>query len=264
VTARERRENGGGDPQRMTVLLGIDCATQPRKTGLALGELNDGRVCILRCATASNSRPPALVAEEWLQGCDEVLIALDAPLGWPHALGEELSIHQAGMPLAERADRLFARETDRAIAERLGKRPLEVGANLIARTAVAALALLEQLGQMTERTIPLAWSPRDRGPWSAIEVYPAATRIAHEAPDHGGSLEGLEALLDCSGVSLAVLACADAADACVCALAAADFLLERAVPPTDLEVARREGWIWASARPSVSPSQVIGEWSRPS
>ena len=55
--------------------------------------------------------------------------------------------------------------------------------------------------------------------WRDIEVYPAATRIAHGARDAGGSLAGLEGLLDCSAVTSEVATWADAADAAVCALA---------------------------------------------
>jgi hypothetical protein len=91
----------------------------------------------------------------------------------------------------------------------------------------------------------LSWSPHEREPWSAIEVYPAATRIAHGTLDRGGCLDDMGALIDCSDVPEAVLGCADAADACVCALAGADFLLGRAVASDDLETARIEGWIWA-------------------
>lgn len=229
----------------MTVILGIDCATQPRKTGLALAELRGGSVHIVRCTTGTKNKPPAVIAAQWLQDHDDVLIALDAPLGWPRALGCELATHRAGMPLESGSNELFARDTDRAIWERLGKQPLEVGANLIARTAVAALALLRQLRQITGRSVPLAWSPDEREPWSAIEVYPAATRIAYGILDRGGCLDGMEALIDCSEIERDVLACADAADACVCALAGADFLWGRAVPPDDLDTARTEGWIWA-------------------
>ena len=149
------------------------------------------------------------------------------------------------MPLDSGSNELFARDTDRAIWQRLGKQPLEVGANLIARTAVAALLFLEQLRQATSRSIPLAWSALERQPWSAIEVYPAATRIAHGMVDQGGCLEGTEALIDCGQIEPYVLACADAVDACLCALAGADFLAGRAVAPDDLETARIEGWIWA-------------------
>ena len=146
----------------MTVLLGIDCSSSPKKTGLALGEARGGEIHILRCTTGSKRMPPAMIAFEWLKGYEDVIIALDAPLGWPKALGSNLSLHKAGMPLKVNADNLFSRETDREIRQRLGKKPLEVGANLIARTAVAALSLLGELRRSTGRKIPLAWAPVEK------------------------------------------------------------------------------------------------------
>jgi len=228
-----------------TALLGIDCATKPRKTGLALGELHGGVVHILRCATGTSREPPAMIATDWLRHYDEALIALDAPLGWPRALGTCLIGHRAGLPIQAEADQLFRRSTDVAIKQRMVKQPLEVGANLIARTAVAALTLLDQIRHSTGRPIPLAWAHEETERWRAIEVYPAATRIGHGAPDVGGSLEGLGELLDCSAALPALMQSKDAVDAAVCALAAADFLLGRSIPPPDHETALVEGWIWA-------------------
>jgi hypothetical protein len=57
-------------------LLGIDCATKPAKTGLALGYVSDGAVRIDRCALGSPRHPaPALVVasvasalRRWLGG----------------------------------------------------------------------------------------------------------------------------------------------------------------------------------------------------
>jgi hypothetical protein len=140
----------------MTALLGIDCATDPKKTGLALGEVRGESIHILRCTTGSSRMTPAMIANDWLKDYDDVLIALDAPLGWPKALGFCLFNHKAGVPIKLDADVLFSRATDKAIRKRLGKKPLEVGANLIARTAVAALSLLGELRQSTDRQIPLA------------------------------------------------------------------------------------------------------------
>jgi len=233
----------------MTALLGIDCSTDPKKTGLALGELRGEKVRILRCTTATKDEPPWAIASDWLKGCDEVLIALDSPLGWPKALGANLANHRVGLPIKADANQMFRRAADVEIKQRLGKLPLEVGANLIARTAVAALRLLDRIRQDSGYPIPLAWAPHETESWRAIEAYPAATRIAHGAPDVGGSLEGLGALLDCSVVLSAVTESKDAADAAVCALAAADFLLGRAIPPVDVETALIEGWIWAPGPP---------------
>jgi hypothetical protein len=90
--------------------------------------------------------------------------------------------------LGKEPNELFRRATDDDIKLRLGKRPLDVGADRIARTAAAALKLLDRLRRETGRPIPLAWTPDEDPTWRAIEVYPVATRIAHCAADHGGSL----------------------------------------------------------------------------
>jgi hypothetical protein len=131
------------------------------------------------------------------------------------------------------------------IYRRLGKLPLEVGASWLARTAVAALGLLDELRQASGRPIPLAWAPGEAESWRVVEVYPAATRITHGMPDESGSIVGLSDVLDCSAVADVVTWSKDAGDACVCALAGADFLAGRAVPPEDVPTAHREGWIWA-------------------
>jgi hypothetical protein len=79
----------------MIALLGIDCATNPRKTGLALGELHEEVVHILRCATGTRDEPPAMIAANWLRHYDEAIIALDAPLGWPKKMSDALPDHRA-------------------------------------------------------------------------------------------------------------------------------------------------------------------------
>ena len=43
---------------------------------------------------------------------------------------------------------------------------------------------------------------------------------------------------------------ADALDAAVCVLAGSDFLRGRALPPPDLDEAKREGWIWVAGMAS--------------
>lgn len=229
----------------MIALLGIDCVTDPRKTGIALGELHNGVVRILHCTTGSRRLTPSSIVIDWLKDYDEALIALDAPLGWPRALGNCLTVHKAGLPIKAKADELFRRATDIEMRERLGKLPLEVGANLIAITAVAALDLLDQIRQLTGRSIPLAWQQEETERWRAIEVYNAATRIGHGASDVGGSLVGLEGLVDYSAVQPEVMQSKDAVDAVVCSLGAADFLLGRAIGPLNHETSVLEGWIWA-------------------
>jgi predicted RNase H-like nuclease len=124
------------------VVVGVDCATQPGKVGLARLDVIDGRPTITEACTGAAGTDLAEVVGGWLNA--RSLIALDAPLGWPKALGERLALHRAGEPLAATADEMFSRATDRKMVEMVGKRPLEVGADRIARTAHAALQFLEQ------------------------------------------------------------------------------------------------------------------------
>jgi predicted RNase H-like nuclease len=241
----------------MIALLGIDCAVDSRKTGTALGELRDGVVHILRCAKGSKSKSPAMIAADWLHLYEDAIIALDAPLGWPRPFGQCLSSHKAGDPFRFESNRLFRRVTDMEIKKRIGKQPLDVGSNLIARTAIAALKLLDQLRQITGRKIPLAWAREEKERWRAIEVYPAATRISHGAPDIGGSLEGLDKLVNISGVESEALKSKDVVDAVVCVLGAANFIRENVVPPLDKETALIEGWIWAPPKSQAATNKYL-------
>ena len=232
----------------MTCLIGIDCATQPRKVGLARGYLEGGVVLVDQCLCGGLNADPAQVVAGWLADSHSALLALDAPLGWACALGSSLISHQAGVEFDVPPDSLFRRLTDNHIAAKLGKRPLEVGANLISRTSVAAVELLGKIRSITGESIPLAWSWPQASRVSAIEVYPAATRIAHGAPAGSGQVDGLSSLrcdLDLDSLSV------DARDSLVCLVAAADFILGRAIPPiaVDQQILQ-EGWIWAASRGS--------------
>ena len=143
-----------------------------------------------------------------------------------------------------------------------GRRPFEVGANLIARTARAALALLQELRELTGESIPLAWIPQlDR--LAAIEVYPAATLAARGFPHTGYKPHGqqarreeivtaLTAVMELPGNITTMIGNADALDAAVCALAGWDFLTGGAHSPShdDEVLAQNEGWIWVRPPPA--------------
>ncbi len=142
-------------------LVGIDCATVNRKTGLAFGDFSGGIVTIEECLIAD---PVVGIADQIRQDYQKqctVLIALDAPLGWPAAFGTNIYNHKAGRPILTDSDSLFRRATDLLIKERLKKVPLEVAANFIARTAVSALKLIADLSKLNNTIIPLAWKPTE-------------------------------------------------------------------------------------------------------
>jgi hypothetical protein len=106
--------------------------------------------------------------------------------------------------------------------------------------------------------IPLAWTPTDVSRVAAIEVYPAATLVAHRIQSTGYKKrdqtdERHEIIVTLRtkltiGESVPDLATsADLVDAAVCVLAGADFISGRAMGPEDRTLAEREGWIWTAA-----------------
>ena len=93
-------------------------------------------------------------------------------------------------------------------------------------------------------------------------MYPAATLTAHGLPASGYKTlrdeEQREEILQGLGERLEIppelrdlpRSNADALDAVVCVLAGSDFLRSRALPPPDLDEAKREGWIWVAGTAS--------------
>lgn len=231
------------------VIIGIDCATDPKKVGLARGISRAGGVMIeeVRCGG------PGMVdtIAGWL-GAGDALLALDAPLGWPCSMGPALSAHRAGEPVD--AGIHFNRETDRIVHRVIGKKPLDVGSDRIARTARAALVLLEQLRQRIGQDIPLAWTRGWEGA-AAIEVYPAATLRAHGIPSTDYKKKDQTAqrslivarlgeVVDFGSGAATDVINADELDAVVCVLAGHDFRFASVLHPADVQLAHNEGWIW--------------------
>lgn len=240
-----------------TTIIGVDCATQGVKVGIAHA-IADGTGCVLlEAKTCGRLTSVAVQIAEWMRAAPRVLLALDAPLGWPQPLGEAIANHAAGAPLELTADDLFRRETDRFVRRELGKQSLDVGADKIARTAHSALTLLEELRQLTGEALSLAWRADFAERVAAIEVYPAATLRAHKIScpgfrkddelglvSRGTLIADLARLLavDCSREAMEQSV--DALDAAVCVLAGYDFLGGKAYPPEHEQSSRREGWIW--------------------
>ena len=236
-------------------IIGIDSAVQAKNIGLARAIFEGGGAKIDQVILGVGRISIAEIIAGWLSDAQEALIALDAPLGWPKALGMALYTHAAGDPMRVEPNLLFRRETDLFVKRKIGKQPLDVGADRIARTAQAALNLLDEIRELTGQAIPLAWKPGGLSGVSAIEVYPAATLITHDLQVRGYKrVDGGQARRDlvCKlGVhvglplDISVLENSDdALDAAVCVLAGADFLSGEVYEPADMELARKEGWIW--------------------
>lgn len=243
----------------MVHLVGLDGATDDGKIGLAFGVFDGGELQVSSAQLCTRRKAASATIAEWLAGVPSPsLLAIDAPLGWPAALSAALSRHQAGQEIVVEPHMMFRRETDRFLQRELRKTPLDVGADRIARTAHAALRILGELRRRLAAPIPLAWSADIVG-LQAIEVYPAATLLSHGLRSTGykGSaqsaereeiIKGLGKRAALPGDRSSMRASSDALDAVVCLLAAADFLNGYAVPPKDLTLAQREGWIWARPR----------------
>ena len=237
-------------------LVGIDCATQEDRMGLCRMVLGaDGALQVERLTLGTAGESPAANVCQWIAGQERYVLAFDAPLGWPKSLGEHLSTHVAGDALSAPSEELFRRKTDRFVQKALGKLPPEVGADRIARTARAALGLLGEVRALAGHAVPLSWRQgKDAG---AIEVFPAATLITRGLPTTGYKtdtaagrklrariLERIEAEVEMSTARELMIEDPNLLDALICALAAADFARGLCEEPTELEHAKKEGFIW--------------------
>ena len=286
-------------------IIGVDFSNDynSEKTGLALATAcRSGENWGAKLEGVEKANPESAVktVKTWI-GQSPALIAIDAPLGWPEAMRTGLKGHEAGRGIETPAregfipragapaakdrvlkgiwtfdEEFFLRETDRGIWSQTRKKPLEVGADRIARTAYGALKFLQDLRE-TDTDFPLAWDAESVSPRSVIEVYPAATLKAHnllppgsykknknktdreEATKARARIVGLDPNAVGQQVSTKGIASKlegigehwkklldndDMLDAAVCVLAALDFLRGAARPPEDRDEAKREGWIW--------------------
>jgi predicted nuclease with RNAse H fold len=241
------------------LLIGLDAASDWRNFGFAVGRYTAGGPVTIEAAGVLGSGDKRSRLETtlgpWLGGASPALIAVDAPLGWPVGHAAALKDHVAGAALSGPKDALFRRRTDEAVRQRTRKRPLEVGADRIARAAFSALEALELLRTLTRQPIPLAWGEVPETGIAAIEVYPAATLTVRGCLEPGyKAAENVAARLriaaalsaEIVGLSQRVTESDDVFDAYLCTVAARDYLDGAAVAPgvDETELAKSEGWIW--------------------
>ena len=248
---------------KSTTVIGVDMATEPRKTAVSVARpVTTGLVVEDSFVPLSGEELVRRLTGE-MAAANRVLLAIDAPLGWPAAFSQILSTHHAGSPIPCDRDVFFARETDHFVARELGKNPLAVGSNYIARTAHAALSLLEQLRLEASCALQMGWQPRFPGPEAVIEVYPAGTLASRGLPASGYKgprmrlereriLAAVRRDVDVKVSAASIVTSDHVLDSVLCVLAGIDFLEGRCPAPTDGELARKEGWIWV-ARPEVEP-----------
>lgn len=236
-------------------MLGIDAAVNPANTGLAIARRSHGKWRIDSLATGQKQTGIAQQMAGLLNPSAPVLLAVDAPLGWPTDFVTNLSAHRAGEALDAEPRLLFTRETDRVVHRHTGLTPLSVSADRIARTAVAALAIVDALRNALGQPLPLLLNPTECRSGGLIEVYPAATLKQRGLPSRGykkpearalrnGIVDGIAQALDLNGHEIACLDSDHCLDAVLCVLTAIDFLEGNCLSPATPERAAREGWIW--------------------
>lgn len=250
-----------------TKLVGMDGASQRSKFGYALGYFDPGSAGVVveqagLLGDAEKPIPSRILP--YLGAGGPVLVAIDAPLGWPDGLRQMVCGHVAGgaPPVDLKKDNCFRRHSDTEIQS--VKKPLEVAADRIARAAFEALRVLNELRTGSGLGLPLAWSPDVAGA-SVIEVYPGATLAAgglavgpykgkNDRPARVQLLQELTRAGRIAPLSAELtdraLGNADILDAMLCMVAASDFLLGKCKAPgaAFLEQAQREGWIWVRGR----------------
>ncbi|MBB6215067.1 putative RNase H-like nuclease [Anaerosolibacter carboniphilus] len=236
-------------------IIGIDCAADHKKVGMSFGTYSKGYIELVKTEIASSKGSIASVVHKWIDDSSKVLIAIDAPLGWPLKMGQYLANHNAGDVLSINANDLFRRETDKFIKKKLGKQPLDVGADKIARTAHSALTIINELRQLTGKSIRLAWNNEEINDIAVIEVYPAATLDRYGITNLGYKKKEQkyirQEMINQMKRSMVISIDTDimennddVLDSAVCLLAAKDFIEGNVYWPEDIELAKKEGWIW--------------------
>lgn len=232
------------------VFAGIDLATVPQRTGVAVVALERGRLVLRECRLNSRVDPDADLLRVM---AGATVTGIDCPLGWPDGFRSFLA-EQADGPAGSRPpdDRrsLTYRLTD--LQSALPRRPLSVSTDRIALTAFRAVSLLHQLGQ----SHPVGAVDRSGVAGPVAEVYPRASLAAWGWPaDRSAALEQLSAVVEL-GSHRPALANEHVFDAAICALTALCHRVGATTGPApgELAAARREGWI---AVPTASPESAL-------
>ena len=230
------------------VTLGVDLASQPKRTGICLIRWDRGSA---RVETLSLGATDADL-HELFRRADK--IGIDAPFGWPAPFTRAVAAYSAETvwPSTD-VPRLRFRRTDEVAREKLGRWPLSVSTDLIAVTAMRAVRLLAEAA--TGETIDRS------GVGRFVEVYPAAALHVWGFPSRGykrakGTAVRSQLVRDLTERTADWLtlseedwarckASDDMLDALVAALVARAAAIGRCepIPPEDRELAKEEGWI---------------------
>lgn len=270
----------------IVTIIGVDCASRLANVGITKGvySFTNQRLTIEEVKHASKfegltgkKRLPELasIISSWSTPHPTVL-ALDAPLGWPHLMGERLKDLKAGgekLSDIENDDHFFSRYTDRYVRDyvdghfkhgvnrRINSKPLAIGSDKIAIPALGSLQLLSKIRD-EGIDVTLGWGENNLDGCRVVEVYPKATLLSQsiQSERYKKASDTVRAnifdrLLECYGNDLSPVAgeirqkCSEidrCLDSFICSLTAIDYLKGRCKGPSSdkAELAYTEGWIW--------------------
>lgn len=179
---------------------------------------------------------------EFVRNAHTLVVAIDAPLGFPVGLTRLLNQQLAVPTVPEREiDNPFAyRDCERWVAETFGRKPLSATFDKLGNNTTLAMTVSLTLEQEGFTRIPQSGMNRSR---SVIEVYPALVKRPGK-----GAQEAIPRIARHLPPGLEIGS--DPYDAAICAVLGLAFLgmheqlgLEPIIePPTDIAV--REGWIY--------------------
>lgn len=260
----------------MSVTLGIDLASQPERTALALISWSDVGaevVTLVRgggnAETLHDKRLVSAMRGLAYEGEAPTKVAIDAPFGWPEPFVAAVVAHQHGDGWPDGIDNPRAkyerRSTDLHVKRETGKLPLSVSTDRIAYCAMRCAVLLADLARFVgndgvardgsglvaevypdpalRRWLPALWENASKDSYKGKTDTALRRRVV--------LVEGL--LAACGGrLSLseadraACIQFDDCLDAVVCALLARAAELgqtELPISDEDRRLARLEGWI---------------------
>lgn len=240
----------------MGVTVGIDLAAAPAGTAIAALRWERGGAVVDDLVTGADDE----VVLRWMRHPDGA-VGIDCPFGWPAAFVRMVTEHSA-RTLRTPADRsdgwrreYVLRQTDRHVHATTGLRPLSVAADYIGHVAIRLAALISELDPGVDSSLD--------GSGAIAETYPAAALLTWGLPHRGYKgaanqaprdtiVDGLLTAapwLDLGPHAAVVRGSDHALDAVLCALVARARQRGWTEGPSDVELARREGWIHVPTRP---------------
>jgi len=238
-------------------IIGFDSAVQEKNIGLVLCNYENGVL------TLEDKKNNTLTSEKqiliWSANDESIIMGIDSPLGWPAGFGLSLKDHIAGNNINIDATSFFERETDKFIYKTFKKKPLEVSADRIARTAYYTLNRINTINNKIATKYEILWNHNNPLSKGFIEVYPAATLLANEIEIKGYKdnkncreriLEELKSKYNfVITQNIDITTIDHDFDAFICCLAIHDFIQRNVYfPDNQINKYKTEGWIWTKRK----------------